>query len=740
MRLKSVNFQLHALAPLNNTDVLQFISDEEGRIRFKPISGTTPASFVNDYFIRDHLGNVRVGITDESQQDIYPAATGETASKPVNGVTNTPQNYEAQYYRFNPRDFVSTATLPWYSSLTGGTILNENDNGMPANNDPFSSTGSTSTEVFQLCGNTTNNLTGDNFGLGITLKVMAGDQVSIYGSSFWHGSLQAGSYPVSAVISSLLNAFGSSSAVTTTGREALDGSVFNTASSSPTASQLLPLLNNSSSQPGGQAPYAGINWIVFDDQFRPVSVGFDPVSGTSDNIKNHQSGSSTLPVITIPKNGYIYVYVSNQSNINVYFDNLQVVQTRGPMLEETHYYPDGLIMAGISDKAWNKLQNNYHYQGNEIQNQEWNDGSGLEEDDFNARFYDPQLGRWNTQDPAGQYASPYLGMGNNWMNGTDPNGQWFGIDDIIASFVGGVLNLGSELLSGNVHNLGQGLEYFGVGAAAGESGLYGGPTASGAVAGAGNALIGGGNLENVIQSGFMGVATGALAGGIEGASISSNDGFGWDDVLDWAKTGALRGMQTSVLSDISGGGQLSFSQIWRSAASGAALGVAQGYLGTPSDEGGEGLKDTHIGSMVYSAFTSIGKSVALNWSNGDALFSKVNVTIGPATLSFGKGQTLFQPGQNVSLLGNVANYGVSTLIGSDNIKWGFTSAGAIWTGGATWGTNGGVLLSLVNGLNSSNLMNKIFSTVLNKNPGDILSGQINPGDGIITNSAYEDQW
>jgi hypothetical protein len=144
--------------------------------------------------------------------------------------------------------------------------------------------------------------------------------------------------------------------------------------------------------------------------------------------------------------------------------------------------------------------------------------------------------------------------------------------------------------------------------------------------------------------------------------------------------------------------------------------------------------------MVYSAFTSIGKSVALNWSNGDALFSKVNVTIGPATLSFGKGQTLFQPGQNVSLLGNVANYGVSTLIGSDNIKWGFTSAGAIWTGGATWGTNGGVLLSLVNGLNSSNLMNKIFSTVLNKNPGDILSGQINPGDGIITNSAYEDQW
>jgi RHS repeat-associated protein len=450
---KSMAYTNPALAPLNtnNTDVLQFISDEEGRIRFKPISGTIAASFVHDYFIRDHLGNVRVGITDESQQDIYPAATGETASKPVNGVTNTPQNYEALFYNFTPRDFVSTATLPWYSSLTGGTILNENDNGMPANNDPFSSTGSYSAEVFQLCGNTANNLTGDNFGLGITLKVMAGDQVSIYGSSFWHntGLSSSSGYPVSAVLNSLLGVFGSSSAVTsTTGREVLDGSTFNT-TTSPTASLLSPLLNNSYTQSGGQAPYAGINYIVFDDQFRPVSVGFDPVSGTPDNIKNH-APSLTFPAVTIPKNGYIYVYVSNQSNINVYFDNLQVTQTRGPILEEMHYYPVGLAMAGISDRAWNKGPNYFHYQGKEMQDQEWNDGSGLEEYDFDARFYDPQLGRWNTQDPAGQYASPYLGMGNNWMSGTDPDGMsfWSTLADIGAFIgTGGIGYIGASLES-----------------------------------------------------------------------------------------------------------------------------------------------------------------------------------------------------------------------------------------------------------------------------------------------------
>ena len=27
-------------------------------------------------------------------------------------------------------------------------------------------------------------------------------------------------------------------------------------------------------------------------------------------------------------------------------------------------------------------------------------------------------------DPAGQYWSPYLGMGNNWVNGIDPDGEW----------------------------------------------------------------------------------------------------------------------------------------------------------------------------------------------------------------------------------------------------------------------------------------------------------------------------
>jgi RHS repeat-associated protein len=50
-----------------------------------------------------------------------------------------------------------------------------------------------------------------------------------------------------------------------------------------------------------------------------------------------------------------------------------------------------------------------------------------------ARFYDPVLGMFLTHDPARQFASPYTY--GNWdpVNGTDPNGTLFGIDDAIFS-------------------------------------------------------------------------------------------------------------------------------------------------------------------------------------------------------------------------------------------------------------------------------------------------------------------
>jgi RHS repeat-associated protein len=175
-------------------------------------------------------------------------------------------------------------------------------------------------------------------------------------------------------------------------------------------------------------PKAYLNFALFDDQFALVNgnSGVRQIQG-SPNVLQPLS----VPRMVIKKTGFLYIYTNNESGSDVFFDNLVVVHNGGPVLEETHYYPFGLAMAGISNhalKGLNYPENKKGYNGNEIQSKEFSDDSGLELYDFNARTYDQQIGRFIQIDPLIEFGNqemltPYQFSYNNPIRYSDPDGK-----------------------------------------------------------------------------------------------------------------------------------------------------------------------------------------------------------------------------------------------------------------------------------------------------------------------------
>ena len=353
-------------------DTLDYVPTEEGRIRWafhKYLNDTTKSGWEYDFFEKDHLGNTRVVLSQEKDTAHY-MATIET----VNRATE-----DALFANIDSTAF-ATGSVPGYPGDTTTNKLLSKVNG-----------------------------TVHKMGPALLLKVMSGDSVVFVVQSYYRSGVTAGS-PNSSIQDVLNSLAGGLMSVTGGGHGAI--SAVNT-TTNPVAVAVTSFLPAKDSPTTTTKPKAYLNWMLLDNQFSYVSgqSGAQQV-GAADAI---------IPLANtfkLKQSGYLYIWVSNETpNWDAFFDNLSVCTYNGPMLEENHYYPFGLAMAGISDKALKPsyVENKFRYnKGSELENKEFSDGSGLEMYETSLRELDPQLGRWWQMDSKPDYAqSLYAAMGNN---------------------------------------------------------------------------------------------------------------------------------------------------------------------------------------------------------------------------------------------------------------------------------------------------------------------------------------
>ncbi|WP_220101309.1 DUF6443 domain-containing protein [Chitinophaga oryzae] len=370
-------------------DSLRFAGHEEGRIRTVYQAGQAP-TFVYDYFVKDHLGNTRLVLTEQTNFTMY-AATMETPNAATenllfSNIDNTRSNKPVGY----PTDESAGKNESVAKLIATGT--------------------------------------GKKIGPSLVLRVMAGDTIQLSSKAFYksNGPVDKNSpvVPAENMLADLINAFGgATSADATHGAPASVASTpFNANFYNNDYRQLKE--KNPDQQPG--KPKAYLNYVSFDDQFKMVeqNSGVKQVKAEPDQLQTLSQDKMVME-----KSGFLYVYTSNESSQEVFFDNLMVAQMTGPVLEEMHYYPFGLTMAGISSNALtgkNYPENRLKYNGMELQSGEFGDGSGLELYDYGARMYDVQIARWHTLDPLSEKMrrwSPYNYSFNNPLRFIDPDGR-----------------------------------------------------------------------------------------------------------------------------------------------------------------------------------------------------------------------------------------------------------------------------------------------------------------------------
>ncbi len=368
-------------------DTLELATHEEGRLRPVKIDTTqalTPANlkYIYDYFLKDHLGNTRMVVTTETQTDLY-AATMEAA------------NATKENQLFNNISATTTAKPSGFD------------------------TDGSNAQVSRLNGdiNTSGN---KRVGPSLIIKVMAGDTISLSSWAWYNTTTQAPPTGLPAISSELIP-------LLTNGIVAANGTHGGTIPTTDINSGVTGVINDfltNTQSYNSSMPKAFMNWVIVDEEFKKVAstnhMGAIQVPSISGGAKVQLVGPSNM---VVRRNGWLYVYLSNESNQNVYFDDLVVNHKRGPVVEATDYYAFGTQIPGLSTKSNKGVDypiNRKKFVGHEFEGE-----LDLNTYQFRFRTYDPITGRFLQIDPlANQYLynSTYSYAENDVTNSIDLEG------------------------------------------------------------------------------------------------------------------------------------------------------------------------------------------------------------------------------------------------------------------------------------------------------------------------------
>lgn len=384
---------------------LTLIGHDEGRIRLVRDEVSGLITYEYDYYLKDHLQNIRAIINEVVIQGLAHGTAFDPGG--YNGSGSSSGNSVS--YDVDPVGYIATSeptNAAWETDLFDR--VNETRGTRPASADPNDQYAA----ILDAA-------SSRSIGPGKLIKVMSGDRIELGAEAFFHsGQLPGTPIPINTIATQVIAAL--------TGAAAISGEINNVFSQAMINGELIGMALNditSTAPDDTTAPSAYLNYLVFDE-------GFNILKEASGALQVQQANAwqqMQVPQFEIAENGYVYVFTSNQSQAMVNTDNLYIYHWKSVLLEEFHYYPFGLtfeVSSQLNLPGSNVRYNSQYTERNEFTSAGGNRRYGLEWYDFMARSYDAQIGRWMQPDPLMQHGSPYLAMSNNPTIFTDPLGLY----------------------------------------------------------------------------------------------------------------------------------------------------------------------------------------------------------------------------------------------------------------------------------------------------------------------------